>query len=1513
VTILSSAKPKKIPRTTKGLPFGHGLGFSSESDHGVNPNEGPRTADKAKDDHHGHHNHHNHHPLRTSYDSEHSDDHPHPVEGVMDGDHVMTRPALTSRDSNGSSASPEPDFVDKALGPLKDSRPFTHSLDHHREDRQTLAKIVSTQREKLVLMNSILKYIESKPEMDTIHRACFNLWKDWYRCYGSITNQFQAAFMAVCETLLGNVDSRALARDPPSQKVNDSGCKSVEQITFDLSTQISHLKHAFAIEQLHTSSAGKTGDDAQNVAQIIDGMEPNVWRIVQHIVFEYLSSSCWMECKHILFNLFLNQYETVHRRLDREFISSSSFGVYTLVCQLCGVLEPLSSSNASRRSSKTSLKSRKSMESSKAAKAEQGPSADPESSQMSTDIAPKAKSAELPPVGQGPDDGFHLDRSRSVPSDSPEAQHKETESKSTTLQDATAKSLKPLKAGKSVEGTSSTSRETEQKEDVAMNGASGPSSSVDQAPSTESLKVSIADQSFLIDADPEDISSTSSASFNDLDPELPTPTPIGRRRNQIAEHPQNPTAFTNQQLLLGLDWYYAVCRLEDLLTNKREDHLSPKLYTLYQPVFDPLFKSLVHSEDSNMADISPLIHRMIEDRDFTALTAKYEELQREDIANQSNPPRSTKGKKHEETFLSLLSRVISSCIAWICKELYYTYRMSEFCVLLTQLLADPGPFKTKLEERRSTRIIRLHKRFNLPSDQTFVNSFSCALDTGRFLHQGKIYFFKDYVCFYANMLGMIKTQQKFLLPVSEIKMITPKSTAWVFNNAIELQMKDGRNFIFRTFMSRDSTYELLEMLIHGQIDWEEIEKQQAEELEKEKQEELLRLQKEEEREKERALKEKERALKEKERALKEKEREREKEREKEMERMNGREEKDSKLSNTMARIKEKVLNTDVKLLLAPENRRTQASQSMRSIGDHGNGNGTKASITSTSAVQLGHITESNVTLKLNRGSVAVTATRSAPSSPTLSGRDGNRKRGKDNKSDSETHDSRTLSVTPFEMDDSDVSLPSIGQLDMSGDEVEEEEVWQRHPEEKEMVKQVDSALGGSGGAKSTGNGGGDQQQPSQGANGPSKEELEAKCATMNTVGQRWIHHEKPKVEKDFELMVDHEFEHISVDEFWNTFWSNEATFSPVDWMKGDSLNSDIRSSPWKVDGSFGNPGEEWFHRILGCTTKLEDLPSFLPKSISQCTSTQYIRYCNLSPHFYVVHKRLEVADIPYADCYDTHIKIEFTQSARVEVDDGGRAALDCSTHLRFYFAVEWKKSTFVKSMLRSRTLTSIKKDAQSYSEHIDGRVRALWQSKNAGHEAAGSAITSAIPSTSSRSSPKKLRKPRSRSRRGRKQRVSPQRPQRRRSRDDEDNVPSSAVATDDDYDFVFKVGNRSSYFRFRVLLSCCTRSRDADPDSGCGKWTIAVVVMVTLLMVVAMLYTFGAVLGLINSLSTYYRTAQIGPYPMNNGIYSPYQCAGSECEGQHDIECAELLQLIADNPSFNVLQATYDSLKCPNI
>ena len=74
-------------------------------------------------------------------------------------------------------------------------------------------------------------------------------------------------------------------------------------------------------------------------------MEPNVWRIAQHVICQYFKTIYWINCKYTLFNLFLHQYETINRKIDREFISKSTFGVYSLLCQLCDVTNKLNPTN----------------------------------------------------------------------------------------------------------------------------------------------------------------------------------------------------------------------------------------------------------------------------------------------------------------------------------------------------------------------------------------------------------------------------------------------------------------------------------------------------------------------------------------------------------------------------------------------------------------------------------------------------------------------------------------------------------------------------------------------------------------------------------------------------------------------------------------------------------------------------------------------------------------------------------------------------------------------------------------------------------------------------------------------------------------------------------------------------------------------------------------------------------------------------------------------------------------
>merc|ERR1711933_716659 len=114
------------------------------------------------------------------------------------------------------------------------------------------------------------------------------------------------------------------------------------------------------------------------------------------------------------------------------------------------------------------------------------------------------------------------------------------------------------------------------------------------------------------------------------------------------------------------------------------------------------------------------------------------------------------------------------------------------------------------------------------------------------------------------------------------------------------------------------------------------------------------------------------------------------------------------------------------------------------------------------------------------------------------------------------------------------------------------------------------------------------------------------------------------------------------------------------------------------------------------------------------------RFCKLEPNFYVVHKILKVNDIPYADCYNSHQKIEFTQNATVIMDENNKPKLCLSTHIKIYFGVEWRKSTWLKTPIRSRTLMSVKADCIKYCDNLEKRILELSKSQQIQQKEVGS-------------------------------------------------------------------------------------------------------------------------------------------------------------------------------------------------
>ncbi|ESO87495.1 hypothetical protein LOTGIDRAFT_166372 [Lottia gigantea] len=103
---------------------------------------------------------------------------------------------------------------------------------------------------------------------------------------------------------------------------------------------------------------------------------------------------------------------------------------------------------------------------------------------------------------------------------------------------------------------------------------------------------------------------------------------------------------------------------------------------------------------------------------------------------------------------------------------------------------------------------QFHKLFqSVPEDEFPIDYFSCAFK-GDILLQGLMYVSPNWICFYSKIKGRGRQVE---IPFSDIICITREKTALVFPNAIGIQTADTK-VVFGSFMSRDSTYRLLENL-----------------------------------------------------------------------------------------------------------------------------------------------------------------------------------------------------------------------------------------------------------------------------------------------------------------------------------------------------------------------------------------------------------------------------------------------------------------------------------------------------------------------------------------------------------------------------------------------------------------------------------------------------------------------------------------------------------------------------
>ncbi|KAI9780551.1 MAG: hypothetical protein M1839_006669 [Geoglossum umbratile] len=98
-----------------------------------------------------------------------------------------------------------------------------------------------------------------------------------------------------------------------------------------------------------------------------------------------------------------------------------------------------------------------------------------------------------------------------------------------------------------------------------------------------------------------------------------------------------------------------------------------------------------------------------------------------------------------------------------------------------------------------------HQLFrSVPEDDYLIEDYGCALQKDILL-QGRLYVSEGHICFHSNIFGWVTT---LVIGFDEVMSVEKKSTAMVFPNAIVIQTLHAKN-IFASFMSRDSTYDLL--------------------------------------------------------------------------------------------------------------------------------------------------------------------------------------------------------------------------------------------------------------------------------------------------------------------------------------------------------------------------------------------------------------------------------------------------------------------------------------------------------------------------------------------------------------------------------------------------------------------------------------------------------------------------------------------------------------------------------
>jgi len=117
----------------------------------------------------------------------------------------------------------------------------------------------------------------------------------------------------------------------------------------------------------------------------------------------------------------------------------------------------------------------------------------------------------------------------------------------------------------------------------------------------------------------------------------------------------------------------------------------------------------------------------------------------------------------------------------------------------------------KRDDSPRRRLLEAKFSGEVSPDETIIQKFLCA-SKDNILVQGELYVTNKCCYFYSalnNKLMFGRNGTKIILPFSNIASVKKQDALWIFPSTIKFLMKNGKEYSFTSFLSRDTCYILI--------------------------------------------------------------------------------------------------------------------------------------------------------------------------------------------------------------------------------------------------------------------------------------------------------------------------------------------------------------------------------------------------------------------------------------------------------------------------------------------------------------------------------------------------------------------------------------------------------------------------------------------------------------------------------------------------------------------------------